>query len=149
MNAEFEHLKAIKGIARNPDLVAFVEKARLSLRAQEKFKRLDCHKRSLLHYAAMGNCTRLLSYLLESKPDVEPRDQWGRTPLSWAIEYCSLEVAKFYWSEELTSMHWITRVAHPWHGSRTLQTPVGEAGRTPRLTSKKWARRMSNWRVSS
>ena len=87
-------MKTIRGIARDPVLAVFVEKARLSFGAQKKFKKLDCHKRSLLYYAAMGNCTILLSYLLESKPDVEPRNQWRRTPLSWAIEYCLLEIAK-------------------------------------------------------
>ncbi|CAG7970465.1 unnamed protein product [Penicillium salamii] len=28
------------------------------------------------------------------KPNVDSRDQWGRTPLSWAAEYGSLAVAK-------------------------------------------------------
>ncbi|KAI3095276.1 hypothetical protein CBS147333_9812 [Penicillium roqueforti] len=42
----------------------------------------------------MGNCANLLLCLLQSKPNVDSRDQWGRTPLSWAAEYGSLAVAK-------------------------------------------------------
>ncbi|KZN87743.1 Acyl-CoA-binding domain-containing protein [Penicillium chrysogenum] len=42
----------------------------------------------------MGNCKNLLQYLLQSKPNVDSRDQWGRTPLSWTAEYGSLAVAK-------------------------------------------------------
>jgi ankyrin repeat protein len=43
---------------------------------------LDCYERSLLHYAAMGNCTNLLLFLLQSNPNIDSRDHWGRTPLS-------------------------------------------------------------------
>lgn len=49
---------------------------------------------SLLHYAGMGNCTNLLLYLLQCKPNVDSRDAWGRTPLSWAAEYGSLAAVK-------------------------------------------------------
>ena len=34
-----------------------------------------------------------ISYI-QSKPNIDSRDQWGRTPLSWAAEYGSLAVAK-------------------------------------------------------
>ena len=91
---EFDRLKTIKAISLNAGLVAFVEKAHSSLQSGGRFKKRDCYKRSLFHYAAMGNCTNLLLYLLQSKPNVDSRDQWGRTPLSWAAEYGSLDVAK-------------------------------------------------------
>jgi hypothetical protein len=91
---EFERLKAVREISLNAKLVAFVEKAHQSLQSRGLLKQRDCYKRSLLHYAAMGNCTNLLLYLLQSKPDVDSRDQWGRTPLSWAAEYGSLAVVK-------------------------------------------------------
>ncbi|KAJ5101083.1 hypothetical protein N7456_007135 [Penicillium angulare] len=42
----------------------------------------------------MGNCTVLLQCLLQNKLNVDSRDQWGRTPLSWAAEYGSLAVVK-------------------------------------------------------
>ncbi|KAJ6157229.1 hypothetical protein N7497_006114 [Penicillium chrysogenum] len=71
----------------------------VDLKAQQKysrgrFKQRDCYKRSLLHYAAMGNGTDLFIYLLQSKPDVDSPDQWGRTALSWAAEYGLLAVVK-------------------------------------------------------
>ncbi|CAP87142.1 putative ankyrin repeat protein [Penicillium chrysogenum] len=90
---EFDHLKAVRAIYLNAKLVAFVENAHSSLQSRGRFKQRDCYKRSLLHYAAMGNCTNLLLYLLQSKPDIDSRDQWGRTALSWAAEYGSLAVA--------------------------------------------------------
>ena len=90
---EFDRLKDVRAISLNAKRVAFVEKAHSSLQSRGRFKQRDCYKRSLLHYAAMGNCTNLLLYLLQSKPDVDSRDQWGRTALSWAAEYGSLAVA--------------------------------------------------------
>ncbi|CAG7966358.1 unnamed protein product [Penicillium salamii] len=91
---EFDRLKALSEISLNSELVAFLDKAESSLRSRGHFKQRDCYKRSLLHYAAMGNCTTLLRHLLHSKPSIDSRDQWGRTPLSWAAEYGSLAVAK-------------------------------------------------------
>ncbi|KAJ5202952.1 hypothetical protein N7449_005031 [Penicillium cf. viridicatum] len=91
---EFYHLKTIERISLSAKLVAFVEKAHSAIQSQGCFKQRDCYKRSLLHYAAMGNCTNLLLCLLQSKPNVDSRDQWGRTALSWAAEYGSLAVAK-------------------------------------------------------
>jgi ankyrin repeat protein len=91
---EFDRLKALSEISLNAKLVAFVDKAQSSLQSRGRFKQRDCYKRSLLHYAAMGNCTTLLQHLLHRKPNIDSRDQWGRTPLSWAAEYGSLAVAK-------------------------------------------------------
>ncbi|KAL2695905.1 hypothetical protein AAEP93_003205 [Penicillium crustosum] len=91
---EFDHLKTISEVSLNAELVTFVEEAHSSLQSRGRFQQRDCHKRSLLHYAAMGNCTNLLQHLLQSKPNIDSRDQWGRTPLSWAAEYGSLAVAR-------------------------------------------------------
>jgi ankyrin repeat protein len=120
---EFDRLKIIREVALNAELVAFVEKAHSSLQSRGRFKKRDCHKRSLLHYAAMGNCTNLLLYLLQSKPDVDSRDQWGRTPLSWAAEYGSLAVAKILLAqganinaldyESGTPLTWLLHAANP------------------------------------
>ena len=55
-----EHLKNIWETVLNNDLVRFVETACSSLQSRRGLKRRDCYKRSLLYYAAMGNCTNLL-----------------------------------------------------------------------------------------
>lgn len=91
---EFDRLKSIREISLNEDLVMFVEKSYSSLQSRRGLKRRDYFKRSLLHYAAMGDCTNLLYYLLQSRPEIDSRDMWGRTPLSWAAEYGSLHVVK-------------------------------------------------------
>lgn len=91
---EFARLKSIREISLNDDLVMFVERSFSSLQSPRVLEQQDCFKRSLLHYAAMGDCTNLLVYLLHSEPEIDSRDQWGRTPLSWAAEYGSLDVVR-------------------------------------------------------
>jgi hypothetical protein len=91
---EFERLKIIREISLNKDLVLFVEKSYASFLSRRALKRRDPFKRSLLHYAAMGDCTHLLYYLLQSQPEIDSRDVYGRTPLSWAAEYGSINVVK-------------------------------------------------------
>lgn len=49
---------------------------------------------SLMHYAAMGNATELMRYLLRSGAKVNCRDGIKRTPLSWAAEFGALEVTE-------------------------------------------------------
>lgn len=51
-------------------------------------------KRSLMHYAAMGNCPELLRYLLLNNAAVDARDRNNRTPLSLAAEHYSLDTVK-------------------------------------------------------
>jgi ankyrin repeat protein len=94
INLEFARLKSIREISLNDDLVTFVEESYASIQSGGALEQLDCFKRSLLHYAAMGDCTNLLAYLLYREPEIDSLDQWGRTPLSWAAEYGSLHVVK-------------------------------------------------------
>ncbi|KAJ5460971.1 uncharacterized protein N7458_002549 [Penicillium daleae] len=94
IGAEIDCLKGIREISLNKDLVSFVEQSYASLQSRRALKRRDPFKRSLLHYAAMGDSINLLHYLLQSELDVDSRDMYGRTPLSWAAEYGSMHVAK-------------------------------------------------------
>ena len=80
-------------IRPNDDHLNFVEEAHLSLQSRGKFKRRDLFGRSLLHYAAIGDCTHLL---LQAEPKIDSRDMHGRTPFSWAAEYGSLAVVKSF-----------------------------------------------------
>lgn len=96
---EFDRLKIIREVALNAELVAFVEKAHSSLQSRGRFKKRDCHKRSLLHYAAMADT------------------------LSWAAEYGSLAVAKILLAqganinaldyESGTPLTWLLHAANP------------------------------------
>jgi ankyrin repeat protein len=94
IDSEFDRLRTFGEITLNADLLAFVQKAHASIQLRGHFEERDCHKRSLLHYAAIGNCINLLQRLLEEKPYVDSRDHSGRTPFSWAAEYGSLDVAE-------------------------------------------------------
>jgi ankyrin repeat protein len=94
IDLEFDRLRNFREIYLNADLVAFVKKAHASIQSQRRFEERDCINRSLLHYAAIGNCTNLLQCLLKEKPYVDSRDNYGRTPFSWAAEHGSLDVAE-------------------------------------------------------
>lgn len=52
------------------------------------------YKKSLIHFAAMGDCTALLQSLLEIGCPVDDLDQNNRTPFSWAAENGSLSAIK-------------------------------------------------------
>jgi ankyrin repeat protein len=92
ISPEFDRLKSIREICLNEDLVKFVEKSYSSLQSRRCLKRRDYFERSLLHYTAMGGCTNLLHNLLQSRPEIDSRDMWGRAPLSRVAEYGSLHV---------------------------------------------------------
>lgn len=66
IGAKFGCLKDIWEIYLSDNFLKFVEKAFLSLHLKGKFKKQDNYKRSLLYYTAMGNCTQLLYYLLQT-----------------------------------------------------------------------------------
>ena len=74
--------------------MAFLEDTHLSLKSKGIYNPRGPFAKSLLHYAAMGDCTELLLYLLQWKQGAakEDRDQNKRTPLSRAAEYGALRV---------------------------------------------------------
>lgn len=91
---EFQRMKTIREIALDDDIIAFLEEAHASLKANGATNPQGPFKRPLLHYAAMGNCTELLRFLLQNGAAVDCCDQNKRTPLSWAAEYDALESVK-------------------------------------------------------
>ncbi|GAA93212.1 hypothetical protein AKAW_11324 [Aspergillus luchuensis IFO 4308] len=91
---EFDRLRNDYILEADKNASKFLEEARTSLESPQRLKRRDTFKRSLLHYAAMGNCTHLLLYLLQHKLNIDSRDMHGRTPLSWAAEHGSLAAAE-------------------------------------------------------
>ena len=96
IDGEFQRLKVMTEISLNKDLVAFLEDAHLSLKSEGICNPRGPFARSLVHYAAMGDCTELLLYLLQWNRGAakEDHDQNKRTPLSWAAEYGALRVVK-------------------------------------------------------
>lgn len=94
LKPEFDRLRNIKEIYLSRSFLIFLERAEASLDSRRILKKRDSLKRSLLHYAAMGNCGSLLQLLLQHEPDIDSRDTHGRTPLHWAAEYGSLVVVK-------------------------------------------------------
>ena len=82
ISPEFDRLKRVDEIYLNDELLTFVGKAYLTLESEGKFKRRDLFKRSLIYYAAIGNCTDILLYLLQSKANISSCDMHGPTTLS-------------------------------------------------------------------
>ncbi|HEX8973352.1 ankyrin repeat domain-containing protein [Oryzihumus sp.] len=46
-----------------------------------------------LHFAAQARCAAVISLLLHAGAHVDPRDDWGNTPLSWAVFHARGEIA--------------------------------------------------------
>lgn len=94
IDGEFQRMKTIKEITLNHNIMAFLDDAYASLNEKGVTNPQGPFKRSLLHYAAMGDCTELLHFLLQNGAAVDCRDQNKRTPLSWAAEYGALDTVK-------------------------------------------------------
>ncbi|OJJ29632.1 hypothetical protein ASPWEDRAFT_81145, partial [Aspergillus wentii DTO 134E9] len=50
--------------------------------------------RTLLHWAAIANCTNLIGYLIQNGAQIDVVDQNKRTPLSCAAEHGALQAVK-------------------------------------------------------
>jgi hypothetical protein len=66
------------------DVMDFFEQAHSILQSNGVSNLKGPCKRSLMHYAAMGDCRELLLQLLALRTPVNLRDRHNRTPLSWA-----------------------------------------------------------------
>jgi ankyrin repeat protein len=91
---EIGRIIELREIKLDPKIVAFLKDAHISLGSKRAQNSRGPMKRSLIHYAAMGDCTDLLSYLLLNGAAIDDRDQNKRTPLSWAAEYSALNTVK-------------------------------------------------------
>ncbi|KAJ5982123.1 Ankyrin repeat protein [Penicillium sp. IBT 35674x] len=94
IDEEFRRLMEIREIQLDPKALMFLRIARNSLETKNLRDLRGPMKRSLLHYAAMGDCSELIRYLLLNKTGVDERDRNRPTPLSWAAEYASLNATK-------------------------------------------------------
>ena len=91
VHLEFQCVKKIREVSLNHDILNFIELAHASFQKGRASNPRGPFERSLLHYAAMGNCTELLRLLLQTGAPVDDCDQNKRTPLSWAAEYGALD----------------------------------------------------------
>ncbi|CAG8031450.1 unnamed protein product [Penicillium nalgiovense] len=94
IDSEFQHLKGIREICFDEDVMAFLHDAQATLKYQGIYNQRGPFKRSLIHYAAMGDCAELLLYLLQDGTAKDDLDQNRRTPLSWAAQYSALRAVK-------------------------------------------------------
>ncbi|KAJ5473968.1 hypothetical protein N7475_003534 [Penicillium sp. IBT 31633x] len=93
IDGEFQYLKGIRKI-RFEDVMAFLHDAQATLKYQGIYNHRGPSKRSLIHYAAIGDCAELLLYLLQDGTAKDDLDQNKRTPLSWAAQYSTLRAVK-------------------------------------------------------
>jgi hypothetical protein len=91
---EFKRLEGIKEIRSDEEVMAFLQDAQSTLEYKRLCNPRGPFKRSLIHYAAMGDCLELLLYLLQDGTAKDDLDQNQRTPLSWAAQYGSLRAVK-------------------------------------------------------
>lgn len=94
INGEFQRLKGIREICLDENVIAFLQDAEATLRYKGIYNLRGPFKRSLIHYAAMGDCAELLLYLLQDGTAKDDLDQNKRTPLSWAAQYGALRAVK-------------------------------------------------------
>ncbi|KAJ5853004.1 hypothetical protein N7534_005547 [Penicillium rubens] len=94
IDGEFQHLKGIREICFDEDVMAFLHDAQATLKYQGIYNQRGPSKRFLIHYAAMGDCAELLLYLLQDGTAKDDLDQNKRTPLSWAAQYSALRAVK-------------------------------------------------------
>ena len=94
IDGEFERIINIKENRLNDDVCAFLRHAQRSLGSESEQNPRGPFRKSLMHYAAMGDGTELIGYLLRNGAAVDDRDQNKRTPLSHAAESGALNTVK-------------------------------------------------------
>ncbi|KAL2006859.1 hypothetical protein VTN00DRAFT_9527 [Thermoascus crustaceus] len=107
INGEFLRLKEFNEVKLDADIRDFLEDAHSSFKSKSALNpRESKFKKSLVHYAAMGDCSELLRFLLANGAAGDDRDQNSRTPLSWAAEYGALDSVRILLEDgaEINSM---------------------------------------------
>jgi ankyrin repeat protein len=94
IGGELRRLKGMKDNQSSEGVMDFLEQAHSVLQSNGVSNLKGPCKRSLMHYAAMGDCRELLLQLLALRTPVDLRDGDNRTPLSWAAQYGSYVTAR-------------------------------------------------------
>jgi ankyrin repeat protein len=152
INAEFERMKDIPEIKLDDDIMAFLKGVHSSFDLKTTSNPRGPLKRSLIHYAAMGDCSELLRFLLESGATKDDRDQNERTPLSWAAEFGSLTSAKILLKHgaKINSIDDMNGTPLSWlihAGAPTAQTKATEAFLRKKGAKESAKRRRIFWKI--
>lgn len=94
IGGELRRLKKMEDNQSSEDATDFLEQAHSVLQFNGVFNLQGPGKRSLMHYAAMGDCRELKLQLLALRIPIALRDGHYRTPLSWAAQYGSYVTAR-------------------------------------------------------
>jgi ankyrin repeat protein len=94
IDGEFQRLKGIREICFDEDIITFLQDAQATLKYKGIYNQRGPSKRSLIHYAARGDCAELILYLLQDGTAKDDLDQNKRTPLSWVAQYSALRAVK-------------------------------------------------------
>ena len=146
---EFEHLKKIDENKLNNEIMIYLDKTHKNIQLRGIYNPRGPHKKSLIHFAAMGDCTALLQSLLDIDAPVDDCDQNKRTPLSWAAEYGSLSAAKILLKNgaqinSLDDMYssplsWLKHASSPqYKGLEATRSFLKENGATTKGAKRAW-----------
>lgn len=94
IDGEFRRLKQMRDNQVSEEIMGFLDEAHSDLKVRGISNPTGPFKRSLIHYAAMGDCKELLLQLLAIRTPINHRDENQRTPLSWATQYGSYVTAR-------------------------------------------------------
>jgi ankyrin repeat protein len=94
IGGELRRLKEMEDNQSSEDVIDFLEHAHSVLQFNGVFNLQGPCKRSLMHFAAMGDYQELLLQLLALRTPIDLRDGHHRTPLSWAAQYGSYVTAR-------------------------------------------------------
>jgi ankyrin repeat protein len=53
----------------------------------------DNQQRTLLHWAVLNRCPRIVKEILAGNASIDPKDDEGRTPLHWAVLKKNISIA--------------------------------------------------------
>ncbi|KAJ5976606.1 hypothetical protein N7481_010313 [Penicillium waksmanii] len=75
IDKEFERLKNMREIRLNKDVMNYLDQTHKEIQLRGICNPRGPHKKSLVHFAAMGDCTSLLQSMLDAGAPVGDRDQ--------------------------------------------------------------------------
>jgi ankyrin repeat protein len=94
IHAEFQCIKDIQEIKQANNIMAFLEDMHCLFNSKAVSNPRGPLGRSLIYYAAMGDCSELLYFLLKNGAAKDDLNRNKCTPLSWAAEFGLLTSAK-------------------------------------------------------